>query len=392
MKKMTMTMLPNRREFFYGTAGAMSVSTLADAGLHGADKPQEGRRLRYVGWQVGLTYQSERATGLDRDYFLRLLDEMAAQRMNLLSIMMQSYAYFDPQHDGYAWPVRHPKLLHYLDPACSNGRRETEFLREVIRAAADRRIEVHLFLNWGIWNPERILLGYPSAVVQADREGKTQGWLHCPDAPGAWQAGLDEVKDLLEFYDHPNVKGFALERVGFQGRNYCHCPYTRRIFQADTGGNLAQAEGPRVDAWKREHVGKLLAEYVREIHKVRPGLTVGLHSQCAPGWGHDASRMQACGIDMLLPHTVQFEETEESLHALISRLAPNPCLLHFCTRDRRPANYKLWIKTPEIINRVFAWIGRYQGNNIHGFLFFNEPATSPTNKAAVYENLKRFTW
>jgi len=53
-------------------------------------KPADGRKLRYVGWQIGVTYQSDKPQGLDRDYFLRLLDEMASHRMNLLSIMMLS--------------------------------------------------------------------------------------------------------------------------------------------------------------------------------------------------------------------------------------------------------------------------------------------------------------
>lgn len=354
--------------------------------------PAEGRKIRYVGWQIGITYQSDKPQGLDRDYFLRLLDEMASHRMNFLSIMMLSYGYFDPQHDGYAWPVRNRKLRHYQDPNCINGRAETEFVREIIAAAADRRIEVQLFMNWGIWNPEKIRLGYPSALVQQDQKGRSSGWLHCPDAPGAWQAGLDEVKDLLDFYSYPNVTGFAFERVGYQSRDYCYCSHTCEWFRQDTGEDLAKADANRFDVWKTEHASGLLTEYVRHIHAIRPSLTIGLHTQCAPGWGHDAARLKSCGIDMLLPHTVQFEETEESLHALLRRLEPNPCVLHFCTRDKRPANYNLWIKTPEIISRVFEWIGRSPGDNIAGFLFFNEPATSAVNKKAVYENLKRFDW
>ena len=54
----------------------------------GMDTPLEGRKSRYAGWQVGLTYQSGRPQGLDRDYLMPLLDEMAAHRMNLLSLMM----------------------------------------------------------------------------------------------------------------------------------------------------------------------------------------------------------------------------------------------------------------------------------------------------------------
>jgi hypothetical protein len=355
-------------------------------------KAVEGRRVCYVGWQVGVTYQSGRPQGLDRDYFLRLLDEMASRRMNLLSLMMLSYGCYEPEHDGYAWPVRNRALQYYQDSYCVNGRKETEFIREIIGAAGERRIEVQLFLNWGIWNPEKMRLGYPSALVQTNREGQSGGWLHCPDSPGGWQAGLDEVQDMLEFYNQPNVKGFAFERISYQSRNYCYCPKTRARFHSDTGGDLATAGDKRADAWKKEHIGGLIAGYVRHVRRIRPGLSIGLHTQCAPGWGHDAARLQSHGIDVLLPHTIQFQETEESLHALLRRLEPNPCLLHFCTRDKRPANYNLWIKTPEIIKQAFEWILRYPGDNLAGFLFFNEPATSVANKDAVYENLKRFDW
>ena len=358
----------------------------------GADRPAAGRKLRFVGWQVGVTYQSGKPQGLNRDYMLRLLDEMASHRMNLLSIMMLSYGFYDPEHDGYAWPVRNPALRHYQDADCINARTETEFIREIIGAAADRQIEVQLFLNWGIWNPEKMHLGYPSASVQVNREGQSRGWLHCPDSPGSWRAGLDEVQDLLEFYDHRNIKGFAFERISYQTSRHCYCPYTRERFHADIGGDLFTAKKGDVDAWKKEHVGGLIAEYVRHIRGIRPDLSIGLHTQCAQGWGHDAAKLKSYGIDMVLPHTIQFQESEDSLHALLHRLEPNPCVLHFCTRDRRPANYKLWIKTPEIIGEALEWIRHYSGGNLAGLLFFNEPATSPANKEAVYKNLKYFEW
>ena len=369
-----------------------SALPLVSAATKKTERSAEGRKLRYVGWQVGVTYQSDRPQGLDRDHFLRLLDEMAAHRMNLLSLMMLSYGYYDPEHDGYAWPVQNPALKCYQDANCTNGRLESEFVREIVGAAAERRIEVQLFLNWGIWNPKRIRQGYPSTLVQRDREGKPGGWLHCPDSPGGWQAGLDEVRDLLEFYNHPNVTSFAFERVGYQGRNFCYCSHTCGRFDSDNGREMVKAGEEVIDTWKREHVSRLISEYVKHIRQLRPGLSVGLHTQCAPGWGHDASRLPSCGIDIVLPHTVQFQETKTSLHTLLQRLEPNPCVLHFCTRDKRPANYNLWLKTPEIISEVFEWISQYPGNNLAGFLFFNEPATSDANKKAVYENLKRFEW
>ncbi len=41
-----------------------------------------GKRFRYLGWQVGLTYHAEAPGGVDRAHLLRLLDEMAGHGMN----------------------------------------------------------------------------------------------------------------------------------------------------------------------------------------------------------------------------------------------------------------------------------------------------------------------
>jgi hypothetical protein len=100
------------------------------------------RKLRYLGWQVGIIYQTPAAGGMTRDDLWRLIDEMASHRMNLLSLMMLSYAFFDPQHDGYCWPVQNPKLEHNRDKASVNGQPKTEFVRDAIAYAAERGIEV----------------------------------------------------------------------------------------------------------------------------------------------------------------------------------------------------------------------------------------------------------
>jgi hypothetical protein len=48
------------------------------------------------------------------------------------------------------------------------------------------------------------------------------------------------------------------------------------------------------------------------------------------------------------------------------------------------------MKTPEIIAQALDWVYEYPGDNLDGILFFNETATSPRNKQAVYELIKRF--
>jgi len=377
------------RRTFMAKSAVAAAATLLAAGCARIPREAPPRKLRCLGWQVGLTYQSMASGGLDRDYLLRLLDEMAANRMNTLSLMMQSYGYFDPGHDGYAWPVRNPALIPYRDPNAINAQPDREFVRDIIEEAAARQIEIQLFLNWGIWNPDFVKGAYPEASLQMKDDGTPSGWLHCPDAPGAWQLGLDEAADLLTFYDHPNVTGYAFERVSYAGFSTCYCPYTRKAFHEATGIALDDAGDRQREAWKTEQMSRYLSEFSAHIRKLRPGITIGLHTQCRRGWGHDPARLGQCGIDYLLPHTIQFPTTQPQLYAMLDTLAPNPCVLHFCTRDRRPQNYKLWIKTPEIIDEVLGWVHDYPGSNLAGLLFFNEPATSPTNKEAVYQGIRR---
>ncbi|MBN2024114.1 MAG: hypothetical protein JW809_15125 [Pirellulales bacterium] len=372
--------------------GAFSLPAVHALGAAQSPGP---RKLRWAGWQVGMTYQSPQPGGMTRDGLMRLVDEMAEHRMNLLSLMMQSYGYFDPGHDGYAWPVRNETLKPYRDDKATNAQPQTEFVREAIRQAADRNIQVQLFLNWGIWNPARIRQGYPTAVVQQTREqaaagGNPKGWLHCPDSPGAWQAGLDEAADLLTFYDDPNVTSFGLERLSYGGPRECFCRHTQDRFHADTGESLLDADAAIVTSWKARRIAAALKDFAAHVRRVKPGTSVWLHTQCSPSWGHSPAAMQANGIDALMPHTIQFPETKDQIHAKLRRLAPNPCVLHFCTRDVRPQNYKLWIKTPEILADAFAAVASYPGDNLAGLLFFNPHATSPRNRRAVYEHLRRF--
>jgi len=353
---------------------------------------KEGRRVAHVGWQVGVTYQTRGPGGLDRDYLMRLLDEMARHRMNLLSLMMISYGYYDPDHDGYPWPVQNDKLRCYADAKAINADPSTEFVREITAAAGERKIAVQLFMNWGIWNPTRIREQYPDACLQMNRRGRPTGWLHCPDSPGAWRLGLDEITDLLSYYDHPNVASYGFERISYSGSSACTCSHTKRAYREDTSKELLDASATEVESWKNRHIAAYLSRYIQHIKKHHPKHTVCLHTQCARGWGHDPARLQQCGVDYLLPHVIQFPETRGSLHRKWRRMAPNKLVLHFCTRDRRPANYKLWIKTPEIIAQAVDWTLDYPGDNLSGLLFFNETATSPGNKREVYEQIKRFEW
>nr|MDO8110579.1 hypothetical protein [Candidatus Sigynarchaeota archaeon] len=339
----------------------------------------------HCGWQVGITYQSGRPGGLDHAYMRTLLHEMASHRMNLLSIMMQSYAYYDPQHDGYAWPCQNPKLAWYRDTAAVNAQPGAEFLHSIIDEARDIGIEIELFLNWGIWNKTTTAKAYPGVQGQVDASGRSMDWLQCPDAPDSWQLGIDEMNDLLSFYHHPNVTRFAFERVGYAGKTYCYCPHSQAAFQADRGSTMKDATARQLAEWKQQHITELLRAYVARVKAARPEIHVGIHSRGEAAWGHDPARFKDVGIEFVEPHVAQHKTSKAELHANWDRLAPNLCILHFDARDNAPVNYPIWRKEPRIIEKIFGWVEQYYGNNLSGILFFNEPAVSLANKRCVYK-------
>jgi hypothetical protein len=299
-------------------------------------------------------------------------------------------------HDGYCWPVRNERLRSYRDTGAANADPSTEYVREVIDAGKERGITVQLFMNCGIWNTEKIRRGYPGARPQITRKELDEhlpgGWVHCYDTADSWQAALDEVEDLLGFYTSPNVSSYGLERLGYLGEQGCYCTATQERFRQETGLSLLEAAPERFDVWKIDRISFLLKQYLEHVRRIRPGIGLWLHTQCAPGWGHDPKRLAEVGLSGLLPHYVQFRENEQQAHQRLAHLSPNPCVLHFCARDKAPSNYPIWIKTPEIIREATDWAINYPGDNLAGLLFFNETAVSPRNKQAVYEQIKRFTW
>ena len=88
-----------------------------------------GSKFEYVGWQVGIAYQTKEKSGLTKEYLDDLLLEMKDNGMNFISFMMITHGLNDSLHDGYTWPVRHPKVKCYVDPNCTNADPEKEFLR-----------------------------------------------------------------------------------------------------------------------------------------------------------------------------------------------------------------------------------------------------------------------
>lgn len=346
----------------------------------------------YLGWQVGITYEAEKPAGNSLPKMLALLDEMAANGMNILSLMMTSYAYFDPAHDGFAWPVRNKRLECFRDKRCLNANAKTEFVSRVIEEAEKRGIEIQLFSNLAIYNPERIVASYPGACLQKERNGEDRKWLFCPDSSDVWQLENDETEDLLKVYTHRNVKSIAFERLSYSSGS-CYCAASAEKFLRDTGKPMEDyGEGDALfDEWKVDSISKKISELSNKIKTVKPGMQVWLHSSCAPGWGHASGRLKAAGVDCVVPHVAHFVMDKAGFNTLLDRVGPNDTVLHFCVRDKALNNYNIWQKTPEIIEEIGEWALQYGQANAHlkGILFFNENTVSEENRAAVYRLMKK---
>ncbi|MEX2728942.1 MAG: hypothetical protein Q6353_016925 [Candidatus Sigynarchaeum springense] len=347
------------------------------------------KTLRYCGWMVGISYCAPEPGGVTHDHLHGLLHEMREHDMNYLSLMMQSYAYFDPVHDGYAWPVGNPRLAGYIDEKNINARAESEFVSRILQEAEQLGIVVEMTLNWGIWNHARIIDAYPEASLQCDKDGMPlPGSLHCPDSPGAWQLGLDEVVDLLSFYGkYPALKRFAFERISYAGKKGCFCPHTRTAFATQHATSMERASTAELVRWKSTNIGCKIAEYTSFIKSRFPRIEIGCSTVGNPHWGHDLAKFNEWGINYVQPHTIQFKTGKRQLLRTWARVSPNPMILHFDLRDRAPQNYPIWQKTPKIIRQVLSWVKNAPVTNLDGILFFNEPVVPKPNREAMYDTL-----
>jgi len=341
----------------------------------------------YLGWQVGITYETAVTEGNRLPKMLALLDEMAENKMNLLSLMMTSYAFFDPLHDGFCWPVNNPKLECFRDQNCANAARQTEFVSTVIEEAEKRGIAIQLFTNLAIYNPDRIRTSYPGAAEQCSRNGETYPWLFCPENEDIWQLENDEVEDLLRLYNHSNVQSIGFERLSFAPGS-CYCADCQKAFFKDTGLSLPDyTDNDAVfEQWKNDVITKKLCILSEKIRAIRPGMEVWLHTSCATGWGHDPNRLKEAKIDCVIPHIAHFEMNQLQLNTLLNHISPNDTVLHCCVRNKALQNYPIWAKTPALIAQIGQWIADYRSGHeqLRGILFFNENTVSEENRKAVY--------
>ncbi len=341
-------------------------------------------RFQYVGWQIGVNYQAE-GEGIDWPYLKQVIDRSADTGMNLLSLMMVSYGYYCPEHDGYAWPVRNPRLDVLRDRHCLNADPHTEFVSKALDYAKNKGFHCQLMMNAMIWNPVRVAQSYPQATSQCNADGRpiVDGWLFCPDSPDGFQLAVDEVTDLLEFYADSPVDSFSFERLGYNSGT-CYCPYSRARFRQYTGQDMETSSLNRL-LWKGNSVRDHLHKYVQAIQQARPGIQIWAHTGGEPEWGHFPHVLQEVGIATVSNHGQHFLPTEQAFHQQLDWLKPLPCIPHICVRDMPTQNYRVALKTPDMIREYASWLENYAGDRLLGALFFNEVRTSERNKAAVYD-------
>ncbi len=357
-------------------------------------------KLNYIGWQIGINYQAPQKYGIDWPYLKNVIDRSADAGMNFISLMMISYAYFCPEHDGYAWPVKNPRLDPLRDTQCLNANAKTEFAAKALAYAKSKGFHCQLIMNSMIWNPARVIASYPQAESQcyADGEKVIDGWMFCPDSPGGWQLAVDEVIDLLEFYSGSPVDSFCFERLGYDNGT-CFCQYSLEKFKRMTGTDLPGSPLSHL-VWKGNAVRELLKKYVSTIREARPGIEIWAHTGGEPEWGHFPHVIRDIGIDAVSNHGQHFLSTQGAFHQQLDWLWPLPCVPHICVRDIPTHNYPVPIRTPEMIREYGNWLRSYPGlpgeasakpgDRVQGAMFFNEVATSEQNKAAVYEMVRNW--
>lgn len=344
----------------------------------------------YVGWQIGINYQAE-GHGIDWPYLKQVIDRSADSGMNVISLMMVSYGYFCPEHDGYAWPVRNPRLGPLKDEECLNAHSKTEFVSKALDYAKNKGFHCQLMMNAMIWNPARVAVNYPQAASQCDANGRPaiDGWLFCPDSPGGFQLAIDEVTDLLEFYADSPVDSFAFERLGYKSGT-CYCSHSRERFTRYTDQEMETSPLSHL-IWKGNSAREHLKKYLEIIQQVRPGIEVWAHTGGEPEWGHFPHVLRDIGVATVLNHGQHFLTSRKAFYQQIDWLNPFQCVPHICVRDKPTQNYRIPLKTPEMIRDYADWLTDYPGDRITGAMFFNEVRTSERNKAAVYDVVKNWT-
>ena len=98
----------------------------------------------------------------------------------------------------------------------------------------------------------------------------------------------DEITDLLESYNHKNVKSIGYERLSYAGGS-CFCDFSKIAFTKDTRLDMTgfSRGDPVFEQWKASNITNKLKNLNDSIRAIRPDIMISLHTSLASGWGHE---------------------------------------------------------------------------------------------------------
>ena len=365
------------------------------------------------GWTTCLTYETGNRR-LSFEYYNHLLEEMNANGMTRLIVMMASHGYFDPQNHGLAWPVKNKKLIYQLDKNAVNAYEESEFFSKVITRAKKLNIKIQIEIKYlGMIGIEE---GYPGVEFLRTKEGniihtirpeasdyerRAIESLHiCCDSPQAHLYMRDKITDVLTRYK--NLDGIVLEHPSYSGDNTCYCKWSRERVKKDTGKNIEDLSASELREWKSLRIKERLIDLKRLIKSINPKFEFGFYTGFSPSdgniasfqqnRGHQTETIKEVGLDFVMPYCEgrhKEHETEE-IEKVINYLAPLDFYLHTTIRRDSPHNYKLPPKGPDYIKNIIRWGLQYRNQNsrFKGMMFFNEVKIPQENRDAVYQFIK----
>ncbi len=364
------------------------------------------------GWTTCLTYETADRR-LSFDYYNNLLEEMKANGMSRLLVMMASHGYFSPKNHGIAWPVRNKKLTYQVDKNAVNSHEESEFFSRVITRAKELNIKILIEIKYlGMIGIEK---GYPGVEFlrtkkgniihtirpeASDYERRAIESLHiCCDSPQAHLYMKDKISDVLTRYQ--NLDGIVLEHPSYSG-SPCYCQWSRARIKKDTGKDIEQLNHNELLEWKSRRIKDTLVDLKKLTKSINPHFEFGFYSGFSPSdgniaafqqdRGHNTETLKEVGLDFVMPYCEgrhKEHETQE-IERVIDYLDPLNFYLHTTIRRDSPHNYKLPPKGPDYIKNIIRWGKQYHKINsrFKGMTFFNEVNIPQENRDAVYLSIK----
>jgi hypothetical protein len=340
-----------------------------------------------IGWQTALTFQAPEP--MDRDDLRRLLETMAENGMNFLSIMPESVGRYSPGHDGLCWPTEHPRLKQLTDPSSPNSHNRSEFLAEGIEQARRLGIETNLMLHWHMTEPERLLRAYPGIAQQAGLRNPDLNRTYCSRNPETLRYFLELLDDVVRRYGPLGIHSVTVE--GPFGDWCGNCACCRDWYRRTTGTETPQ-DTMRIVADNLK-MREVFSHMARTIKDVCGTIEFWVHSGPWAHRGHLPETLTCGGVDCLMNYFCHDLYEPEAMRSIMEFIAPLPCCPQTCVRDRATHNYFSKPKTPHEARRYAETIleTTARAPNGLGAVFFNEVFLSDQTRQAVYQAIRAFT-